>query len=209
MTEDGRREMAMKAVMSEVPADILAWRKRTGADRWDEMWEGVLHMPPMPNREHQELEWAMETYLRLRWARPRKTKVYHNINVASPGGWPHDYRIPDLVLVSPERFGIDRNEYFEGAPDVVVEIRSPGDETYEKLEFYRHLGVPEVWVIDRDSEAPEIYALQAGRYEQRAADADGWVRSPLTRIELRTDKPGKLTVRLAGEEASREDLPED
>jgi hypothetical protein len=56
----------MKAVMSEVPADILAWRKRTGADRWDEMWEGVLHMPPMPNREHQELEWAMETYLRMR-----------------------------------------------------------------------------------------------------------------------------------------------
>ncbi len=91
----------MKAVMSEVPADILAWRKRTGADRWDEMWKGVLHMPPMPNREHQELEWAMETYLRLRWARPRKAKVYHNINVASPGGWPHDYRIPDLVLVSP------------------------------------------------------------------------------------------------------------
>jgi hypothetical protein len=46
----------MKAVMSEVPADLLAWRKRTGADRWDEMWEGVLHMPPMPNLEHQELE---------------------------------------------------------------------------------------------------------------------------------------------------------
>jgi hypothetical protein len=100
MTEDRRRERTMKAVISEVPADILAWRKRTGADRWDEMWEGVLHMPPMPNREHQELEWAMETYPRLRWARPRKAKVYHNINIASPGGWPNDYRIPDLVLVT-------------------------------------------------------------------------------------------------------------
>jgi Uma2 family endonuclease len=199
----------MKAVMSEVPADLLAWRKRTGADRWDEMWEGVLHMPPMPNREHQELEWAMETYLRLRWARPRQAKVYHNINVASPGGWPHDYRIPGLVLVSPERFDIDHNEYFEGAPDVVVEIRSPGDETYEKLEFYGRLGVPEVWVIDRDTKVPDIYVLQAGRYELRGVDVDGWVRSPLTRVELRSDKPGKLTMRLAGEEASREDLPED
>jgi Uma2 family endonuclease len=199
----------MKAVMSEVPADILAWRKRTGADYWDEMWEVVRHMPPMPNRDHQDLEWALETYLRLRWARPRKAKVYHNINVASPGGWPHDYRIPDLVLVSPERFGVDRNEYFEEVPDVVVEIRSPGDETYEKLEFYGHLGVPEVWVIDRDIKAPEIYALQTGHYEQRPADADGWVRSPLTKIELRADRPGKLTMRLAGEEASREELPED
>jgi Uma2 family endonuclease len=173
------------------------------------MWEGVLHMLPMPNREHQELEWAMETYLRLRWARPQRARVYHNINVASPGGWPHDYRIPDLVLVSPERFDIDRNDYFEGAPDVVVGIRSPGDETYEKLEFYAHLGVPEVWVIDRDTKAPEVYVLEAGRYELRAADLDGWVRSPSTRIELRTDMPRKLTMRLAGEEASREELPED
>jgi Uma2 family endonuclease len=173
------------------------------------MWEGVLHMPPMPNREHQELEWALETYLRLRWARPRKAKVYHNINVASPGRWPNDYRIPDLVLVSPERFGIDRNEYFEGAPDVVVEIRSPGDETYEKLQFYAQLGVPGAWVIDRDNKTPEIYVLHAGRYERRAADADGWVRSPLTRIELRIGKPGKLAIRLAGDEGTCEDLPED
>ena len=30
----------MKAVMSKVPPDILAWRKHTGADRWDEMWDG-------------------------------------------------------------------------------------------------------------------------------------------------------------------------
>ena len=51
----------MRAVMPEVPPDILAWRKRTGADMWDEMWEGVLHMAPMPNREHQDLEGAMET----------------------------------------------------------------------------------------------------------------------------------------------------
>ena len=65
----------MRAVMPEVPPDILAWRKRTGADMWDEMWEGVLHMAPMPNREHQALEWAMETYLRRHWARPLGVRV--------------------------------------------------------------------------------------------------------------------------------------
>jgi Uma2 family endonuclease len=199
----------MRAVMSAVPPDILAWRKRTGADRWDEMWEGVLHMPPMPNRDHQDLEWAMETYLRLHWARPRGTKVYHQINVASPGGWPHNYRIPDLVLLMPERFHIDRNEYFEGAPDVVVEIRSPGDETYEKLEFYATLGVLEVWIIDRDRKWPEIYTLQAGQYERRGPDAEGWVGSAVTGIELRAGEPGKLAMRLVGDDATRADLPAD
>jgi hypothetical protein len=58
----------MRAVMPEVSPAILGWRKCTGADRWDEMWEGVLHMAAAPNRQHRDLDWAMETYLRLRWA---------------------------------------------------------------------------------------------------------------------------------------------
>ena len=162
-------------------------------------------MAPMPNREHQDLEGAMETYLRLRWARPQGTRVYHNINVASPGGWPNNYRIPDLVMLTPERFGIDRNEYFEGAPDAVVEIRSPGDESYDKLEFYAQLGVTEVWIINRDSKTPEIYILRMGHYTQQAANADGWVLSTVTGIELRAGSPGKLAMRLAGDESTREE----
>ena len=58
----------MKGVMSIVPPDVLADRQLTGAHRWDEMWEEVLHMPPTPNREHQDLEASLEIYLRLRWA---------------------------------------------------------------------------------------------------------------------------------------------
>jgi Uma2 family endonuclease len=198
----------MKAVMSSLLPDIQALRKQTGADRWDEMWEGVLHMPPMPNRHHQDLEGALESYLRFYWAPPRQAKVYHQINVASIGGWPHSYRIPDLVLLLPQRFAIDRNEYFEGAPDVVVEIRSPDDETYEKLPFYRDLGVPEVWVIERDTRTPEIHVLKRGRYKKQAATAQGWIRSPGTGIELAGQR-GKLAVRLTGDDSTRQDLPPD
>ena len=60
----------MKAVMANVPEHILAWRRRTGADQWDEMWEGVLHMAPSPNRDHQDFEGALEFWLRLHWAEP-------------------------------------------------------------------------------------------------------------------------------------------
>jgi Uma2 family endonuclease len=200
----------MKAVMPVALPDVLAMRKRTGADQWDEVWEGVLHMPPAPNRFHQDLEGSLETYLRFRWARPRGAKVYHQINLAAPGGWPEkNYRIPDLLLLTPERFSIDHNEYFEGAPDVVVEIHSPGDEAYEKLPFYAALGVPEAWIIDRDTKEPEIYLLKRGQYKKQSAAKSGWVRSPGTGIELRVGLPGKLAVRLAGDDTTREDLPED
>lgn len=198
----------MKAVMPSMSPDIQAMRKRTGADRWDEMWEGVLHMPPMPNRNQQDLEGSLESYLRFSWAPTCQGKVYHQINVAAIGGWMSNYRIPDLVLLLPQNFAIDRNEYFEGAPDVVVEIRSPDDETYEKMPFYRDLGVPEVWVIERDTRIPEIHVLKRGRYKKQPVTAQRWVRSPNMRIELASMK-GKLVVRLEGDEATRQDLPLD
>ncbi len=193
----------MKAVMPEVPPDIRQLRLRTGSDRWDEMWEGVLHMPPMPSRAHQDLEGEMELWLRTFWARPRGNKVYHQINVASPGGWPDDYRIPDLVLLTPKCFGIDRDEYFEGAPGVVVEIRSPGDEAVEKMPFYARLGVPEVWFIDRDTKAPELYVLAKGDYERQSPDDDGWLRSAAMGIQFRAETSGKLTMQITSDPNTR------
>jgi Uma2 family endonuclease len=194
--------------MPTVAPGLLEWRKQTGADRWDEMWEGVLHMPPMPNRLHQDIEWHMETYLRLHWAPARQAKVYHQINLASIGGWPNDYRIPDLLLLLPERFAIDRNEYFEGAPSVVVEIRSEGDETYDKLPWYAKLGVPEVWVIHRDTREPEIHVLKGGRYRKKRPSG-GWLRSPETGVELARTASGKLAIRVGGKDETRQELPED
>jgi Uma2 family endonuclease len=199
----------MKAVMPSIPPDIQDWRKRTGADRWDEMWEGVLHMPPMPNRAHQDLEGSLETYLRHYWAPSLQARVYHQINLAAIDGWPNNYRIPDLILLRPERFAIDRNEYFEGAPSVVVEIQSPGDETDEKMPFYAQLGVPEVWVIQRDVRTPEVYRLKRGRYKKQPVGSGGWIRSPETGLELRAAPGPKLALRLAGDDSTRQDLPPD
>src|SRR5687768_205083 len=101
----------MRAVMASGPPEILEWRKRTGAHRWDEMCNGVLHFMPAPSNEHQDLEGALEVYLRLHWARQRRAKVYHNANLAPVGGWPDDFRIPDLLLVTAEKFHLNRKDY--------------------------------------------------------------------------------------------------
>jgi Uma2 family endonuclease len=199
----------MKAVMPVAAEDVLALRKRTGADQRDEMWQGVLHIPPMPINEHRDLAGDLQPYVKLHWVRPLKAKVFHEVNLASPGGWPDDYRIPDLLLLTRDRFAINRGKYFEGAPNLVVEIRSPDDESYEKLEFYAELGVPEVWVIHGTTKEPEVYLLRKTRYRKARPDASGWLRSPGTGIELRKGKSSKLAVRLAGDDSTREDLPED
>jgi len=197
----------MKAVIASIPNAILDWRRRTGADRWDEMWEGVLHMAPSPNREHQALEYRLLRSLDDHWAQPNGCRVYHQINIAGPGNWTENFRIPDLVLLTPERFHIDRNEYFDGGPDAVVEIRGPGDESYEKLEFYFDLGVIEVWIIDRDTKHPELFARAAEGFQRRDAETSGWVRSLLAGTEMRATDQGKLEIRLSNRPETAALLP--
>ena len=104
---------------------------------------------------------------------------------------------------------MNKNTHFEGPPDVVVEVRSPDDESYDKLPFYAKLGVAEVWIIDRDTKRPEIYALRVGEYEKKIPAADGWLQSEVTGVEMRPTGRGKLSMCLGKDESTREDLPED
>lgn len=199
----------MKAVIAEVPAYMLQERKRTGADRWDEMWEGVLHMTAAPNKRHTRLQVQMHNWLDEHWARPRGNQVDLLVNVASVGGWPHDYRIPDLVLLTADRFSIDHDDYYEGAPTAVVEIRSPGDETWEKLAFYAKIGVPEVWVVDRDTRVPQVLRLVEAAYEETPASREGWISSPITGVRMRAEPKERLAMQMGDDSATRRVLPDD
>jgi len=117
------------------------------------------------------------------------------------------------VILLPNTAAVRKDIHFEGPPDVVVEIRSPEDESLDELPFYARLGVPEVWIIDRDSKVPTIYSLSGGDYESRTADQESWIRSEVTGIELRprkTEGPEareKLSIRLANDDSTRQDLP--
>lgn len=201
----------MKAVLFEIPPHWLAERRNTDASQWDEMWDGVLHMCPVPTTSHNNLAYDLRDHLKRRWAKPFGNRVYGETNLTTPDDepqWVKNYRIPDLVLLDPPRFGIDKNEYLAGAPLVVVEIRSPDDESYEKLPFYAGLGVPEVWVIDRDSKMPEVRVLAAGAYALVAADAAGWHVSPATGVRLMS-AGGKLRVQVGDDPATLADLPDE
>jgi hypothetical protein len=198
----------MKAVMPEILPQFVNWRMRTGNDKWDEMWEGVLHMPPMPDLSHQDFQWELQTWLQFHWGRPLGNRVHGEVNVASPGGWPDDFRIPDLVLLMPDCFPIVHNAYLDGAPTVVVEIRSPGDETMDKLPFYAGIGVPEVWVIDRDTKTPRIFILQAGLYEEQSSATDGWLYSAATGVQMRAEPGNRIRLQITGDETTRRLLPE-
>jgi Uma2 family endonuclease len=203
-------EDAMRIVAAEAPPGLLEHRRKFGHDRYDEMWEGVLHMNAVPHGDHQELAIQLGSWLLNHWRRKGETAVFPDRNVATPGGWTSNYRIPDLVLTTEERKVFDKGTHIEGPPLLCIEIHSPHDEAYEKLEFYAALGVPEVWVIDRDTKAVKVFALDPLHrlYIATVAGKDGWISSHATGIELRQAGGERLAIRMAGQPKTAAELPD-
>jgi Uma2 family endonuclease len=157
----------MRAVILEVDERMLAERERLGLDRYDEMWEGVLHMVPQPTGRHQRLEGGLIHYLYDAAAR-RGCYFAPEIGMYAAG---NDYRVPDLAVYPPsaasER-GID------GASLVVFEIRSPDDESYDKVPWYLARGTGSIVIVEPATFTVAVFTA-AGRVE---ADADGLVAIP-------------------------------
>ena len=82
------------------------------------------------------------------------------------------------------------------------------NETREKLSFYAGIGVPEVWIVDRDTKEPEVHTLRGKAYRRRPAGPAGWTASPFAGVEMRARK-GKLLMRVRGDDSTLEELPED
>ena len=76
--------------------------------------------------------------------------------------------IPDLIFISNERRNeIASGERVTGAPDLVIEILSPGAENARrdrvaKRQLYGRYGVKEYWVVDPAQQVVEIYHSQDG-----------------------------------------------
>jgi Uma2 family endonuclease len=173
----------MRAVLVHVTDSELADRHAKGLDRWDEMWEGVLHMTPAPSNEHQRILDELIMFLGRHLRDTRRGTLRSGINVFKGSD---NYRIPDLTFVAHGRERIFTDDGVRGGgPDAVIEIQSPEDETYDKLAFYAALGIREVIVVDRDSKRPEIFRLAGAQYVALQLDADHWLRSETMAVKLR------------------------
>jgi Uma2 family endonuclease len=142
--------------MLDVPESLLDERRRLGLDVFDEVWEGVLHMVPPPSGEHQRLELELGAVL-LAAAKRRGLVASNETGLFASDD---DYRVPDIVVSQPA------NCSHRGVDDtavLVVELRSPHDETDEKLPWYAARRVTEVLVVDPSTRRFELYRNHGGR----------------------------------------------
>lgn len=166
----------MRAVWIGVPEAFLEERRRLGHDRFDELWDGELHMPPQPSTIHVRRQFDLAKVLEVIGARrglqvwPDSTALYRD---------EHDYRVPDVSLARPDQVSA---RGLHGA-ELVVEMLSENDESRAKLPFYAAVGVREIWLIEPTSRSFEVHARRGGAYA-RVAEVEGVTRSPLLDIDL-------------------------
>ena len=130
-----------------------------------ELIDGEHYVTPSPNLKHEaivrNLLTLMGPYLRDR----RIGKVY-----AAPLDvvFSHfDVVEPDVLYVSEARRQVLTPQNVQGAPDLVVEVGSPGTRRRDeklKHQLYERFGVSDYWVVDPDLDVVRVYRLAEGRY---------------------------------------------
>jgi Uma2 family endonuclease len=144
----------------DLSRQLIAQRRRLKHDRFDEVWEGVYVMNPLPNNEHQELVGHLNHLLETVIWEPRLGKVLPGVNVSDrEHGWKKNYRCPDVVVFLNDSQAVNCDTFWLGGPDFAVEIVSPGDRSREKLDFYAKVGTRELLLIDRKPWSLELYRL--------------------------------------------------
>ena len=142
----------MKILTADPPPEemeeVLARRKALGQDLYDEVWEGVYHMVPVPHPWHGAVQ-AEVMMLVGRAADERGLIATGPFNL----GEENDYRCPDG--------GVHQNmpvDLYVPTALIVVEIVSPDDDTFHKFDFYWEHQVQEILTIERDAEGPVVGA---------------------------------------------------
>lgn len=94
---------------------------------------------------------------------------------------------PDLMVLSPDRRHIVTETKVEGAPNLVVEIRSPSTTSLDrdlKNARYARGGVPEYWIVDLDEHVVEQFILEGEEYRFPGVHTDAVVPQSLESLRI-------------------------
>jgi Uma2 family endonuclease len=155
---------------------LLEIRRRSGLDRCDEVWDGVLHMVPAPNYRHASVQAQVIVILSPK-ARAAGFEVIDQSNL---GEGANNYRVPDIAMHRPGTSGT----WHSTAP-LLVEVVSPRDESWDKLPFYAAHDVDEVLIVDPLERSVDWLALHDGEYRpiERSGLVDLGARELAEQIE--------------------------
>lgn len=168
-------------VLGPQPPEItafLARRRALDQDRSDEVWEGDYHVVPAPHPWHAYID----NTLAVLFAPPARAAGLVGMGEFNVGE-SDNFRVPDMGFVR----GVP-NQVFVLTAAIVVEILSPGDETWEKFDFYARHNVEEICIVDPRARKVRWFVLSGTEYEE--APASPLLKLTVVEVEAGIDWPG-------------------
>ena len=150
-------------------ADYLLWQF---TERVELIKGKIFKMSPAPSRKHQDISMCI-TLMLAKFLKNQGCKIY---------AAPFDVRLIDykvstsdnqiISVVQPDLCVIcDSNKLDDkgciGAPDLIIEILSPGNSNREmniKFDLYQENSVKEYWIVNPTDEIVYIYVLENDKY---------------------------------------------
>ncbi len=188
----GEATMGAKTPSTKTALCVEDWLQLPEGPPFYELEDGRLLKMPSPRREHQEIVGLLFAMLR-QFAREHDLgTVVMEVDVALPTVRGY---IPDIAFVSRSReeASLGRDGKVHGAPDVVVEVVSPGTRSrdrYRKLREFWEAGVLWYWLVDSEALGFEEFQHTAQGYLCATTAAPGEIFAskafPGLRIDLVT-----------------------
>ena len=153
-------------------ADYLTWRFKERV----ELFRGkIMKISPAPSIRHQETAFRLSRQMdnslsgnpcRIFFA-PFDVRLYNRKKSAEADEDIFTVVQPDLCIIC-DSAKLEDGRSCNGAPDLVIEILSPGNtkkEKKNKFELYEEAGVREYWLVEPSDDSVIIYVLnEAERY---------------------------------------------
>lgn len=152
-------------------ADYLLWRIE---ERLELIKGKIFKMSPAPSLVHQristQLQGTLFNFLKARscdlFSAPFDVRLYNDKKSKDANRQIYTVVQPDLCVVC-DASKLDQRGCL-GAPDLIIEILSPGNsskEMNEKFDLYEETGVREYWLVEPAENAVWVYVLnEEGKY---------------------------------------------
>ena len=131
-----------------------------------EIIEGVLYMTNAPNIDHQytvmEIAFQLKRFIdkqQLGYVLTAPFEV-HLTDKTRPVQ-------PDILFIKTEKWPKPGAKYFQGAPDLIVEVMSPSSQRRDrvvKFTAYEQAGVLEYWIVNPKTKSVELFTLPGPEY---------------------------------------------
>ena len=157
-------------------ADYLMWNIK---DRVEILKGKIFKMSPEPTISHQGISFNLSG-LFFMYFHNKPCKVFaspFDVVLKNKNGKEDTVVQPDLCVVcDPEKLADGKR--CQGAPDLIIEILSPGNskkEMVNKYELYEEAGVREYWVVRPDYKEITQFVLENNKYRTLPPIVEGTI----------------------------------